>query len=93
VPSEWFGHHDLLEGLLVAVLVSGGAFVGSRLMPRIAVEVVSEPRKHRYDRRMLEEGKPAPNFSLPSDAGETVSLESLRGKPIVLYFYPKDDSP
>jgi peroxiredoxin Q/BCP len=42
---------------------------------------------------MVEEGKPAPAFTLPSDAGEEVSLESLRGKPVVLYFYPKDDTP
>ena len=42
---------------------------------------------------MIEEGQPAPEFSLTSDAGETVSLASLRGKPVVLYFYPKDDTP
>jgi peroxiredoxin Q/BCP len=42
---------------------------------------------------MVEEGKPAPAFTLPSDSGEEVSLESLRGKPVVLYFYPKDDTP
>lgn len=42
---------------------------------------------------MIEEGKPAPTFTLPSDTGETVSLESLQGKPVVLYFYPKDDTP
>ncbi len=42
---------------------------------------------------MIEEGKPAPTFTLPSDTGEEVSLESLRGKPVVLYFYPKDDTP
>jgi len=42
---------------------------------------------------MVEEGTPAPSFSLPSDTGETVTLESLRGKPVVLYFYPKDDTP
>jgi thioredoxin-dependent peroxiredoxin len=41
---------------------------------------------------MVEEGKPAPTFTLPSDAGEDVSLESFRRKPVVLYFYPKDDS-
>jgi len=41
---------------------------------------------------MIEEGKPAPMFTLPSDTGEDVSLESLRGKPVVLYFYPKDDT-
>ena len=42
---------------------------------------------------MVEEGKPAPDFELESDTGETVSLSSLRGKPVVLYFYPKDDTP
>ena len=42
---------------------------------------------------MIEEGKPAPNFELQSDSGETVSLKALRGKPVVLYFYPKDDTP
>ncbi len=42
---------------------------------------------------MIEAGTPAPDFSLTSDAGETVSLSALRGKPVVLYFYPKDDTP
>jgi peroxiredoxin Q/BCP len=42
---------------------------------------------------MIEEGQPAPAFALPSDTGEEVTLESLRGKPVVLYFYPKDDTP
>ena len=37
-------------------------------------------------------GAPAPAFSLPSDQGGTVTLASLRGKPVVLYFYPKDDT-
>ena len=46
-----------------------------------------------YDRDVIEEGKPAPSFSLPSDSGEIVSLESLRGRPVVLYFYPRDDTP
>ena len=42
---------------------------------------------------MIEEGKPAPTFTLPSETGESVSLESFRGTPVVLYFYPKDDTP
>jgi peroxiredoxin Q/BCP len=41
---------------------------------------------------MVEEGKPAPDFELQSDAGETVRLSALRGKPVVLYFYPKDNT-
>ena len=42
---------------------------------------------------MVDEGKPAPDFELTSDAGETVRLSALQGKPVVLYFYPKDDTP
>jgi peroxiredoxin Q/BCP len=42
---------------------------------------------------MIEEGKPAPPFTLPSDTGEEVSLEGFRGRPVVLYFYPRDDTP
>lgn len=38
-------------------------------------------------------GAPAPPFELPSDQGGTVSLAALRGRPVVLYFYPKDDTP
>ena len=41
----------------------------------------------------VEEGRPAPDFTLTSDSGEEISLASLRGKPVVLYFYPKDDTP
>jgi len=33
---DWFGHHDLLENLLFAVIVGGCAFVGSRLLPRMS---------------------------------------------------------
>ena len=42
---------------------------------------------------MIEEGQSAPDFELTSDSGETVKLSALRGKPVVLYFYPKDDTP
>jgi peroxiredoxin Q/BCP len=41
---------------------------------------------------VVEEGTPAPDFELQSDSGETVRLSSFRGKPVVLYFYPKDDT-
>jgi peroxiredoxin Q/BCP len=41
----------------------------------------------------LEPGTKAPAFSLKSDSGKTVKLSDFKGKPVVLYFYPKDDTP
>lgn len=37
-------------------------------------------------------GDLAPDFTLPTDSGEELTLSSLRGRPVVLYFYPKDDT-
>jgi len=42
---------------------------------------------------VIEEGKPAPDFELQTDSGGTVKLSDYRGRPVVLYFYPKDDTP
>jgi peroxiredoxin Q/BCP len=42
---------------------------------------------------LLVEGDQAPDFELRSDSGETIKLSALHGKPVVLYFYPKDDTP
>ncbi len=42
---------------------------------------------------VLGEGSPAPDFALISDSGDDVSLSQFRGKPVVLFFYPKDDTP
>ena len=42
---------------------------------------------------MLEKGTKAPLFTLPDKDGNLVSLESFRGKKVVLYFYPKDNTP
>jgi peroxiredoxin Q/BCP len=41
----------------------------------------------------VEEGESAPDFTLAADDGRQVKLSALRGKPVVLYFYPKDDTP
>ena len=41
----------------------------------------------------VEVGDKAPDFSLPADGGGRVSLKALKGKAVVLYFYPKDDTP
>jgi thioredoxin-dependent peroxiredoxin len=42
---------------------------------------------------MVTEGQEAPDFELTSDSGERVRLSQFRGRPVVLYFYPKDDTP
>ena len=42
---------------------------------------------------MVSEGEPAPDFTATTDGGERVSLSDFRGRPVVLYFYPKDDTP
>jgi peroxiredoxin Q/BCP len=42
---------------------------------------------------MIEAGQTAPDFTLPNQDGEDVTLSSLRGRPVVLYFYPKADTP
>ena len=41
---------------------------------------------------MLQERRPAPDFTLRTDTGDTLSLKSLRGKWVVVYFYPEDDT-
>ena len=42
---------------------------------------------------MIEAGTPAPEFELKADDGSTVTLAGLRGRRVVLYFYPRDDTP
>ena len=41
---------------------------------------------------MLDAGQPAPDFTLPRDGGDDVTLSALRPKAVVLYFYPRDDT-
>ena len=41
----------------------------------------------------LQTGANAPDFTLPDDRGQLRTLSEFRGKPVVLYFYPKDDTP
>jgi len=42
---------------------------------------------------MVEEGDQAPDFTLPDQQGKAITLSELRGQPVVLYFYPKADTP
>jgi peroxiredoxin Q/BCP len=43
--------------------------------------------------KMLEEGQAAPDFTLSDQRGTPIKLSKLKGSPVVLYFYPKDDTP
>jgi thioredoxin-dependent peroxiredoxin len=47
----------------------------------------------RRRRSMIEQGRPAPDFTLADQTGKKVTLSKLKGSPVVLYFYPKDDTP
>jgi peroxiredoxin Q/BCP len=42
---------------------------------------------------MIEAGSPAPDFTLSDQSGKKVTLSKLKGSPVVLYFYPRDDTP
>jgi thioredoxin-dependent peroxiredoxin len=41
----------------------------------------------------VEVGTPAPDFQMPTDGGGSIGLKDLRGRKVILYFYPKDDTP
>ena len=51
------------------------------------------PTGSDYAAEVVTEGEPAPDFTATTDTGERVSLSDFRGRPVVLYFYPKDDTP
>lgn len=43
--------------------------------------------------KMPSVGEKAPDFTLPSNSGDSITLSALKGKPVVVYFYPKDNTP
>lgn len=54
---------------------------------------MADPKSKATDDTWVAEGEAAPNFTLDSDDGPAVSLAALKGKPVVVYFYPRDDTP
>jgi len=68
----------MLKMTLLVLLVVAAVFLVPRLLSRSTMPVV---------------GSMAPDFSLPSQDGTPVSLQNYRGKWVVLYFYPKDQTP
>lgn len=70
-----------------ALAIMPCVFDGSNfLIPNLA-------RRTLYMSDWVEEGKKAPDFTLPADDGTKVKLSALKGKPVVLYFYPRDNTP
>ena len=57
-----------------------------------AVHVHGEKRQKKGISVTIENGMAAPDFALPDGDGQTVELSALRGHPVVVYFYPKDDT-
>ncbi|WNM60854.1 thioredoxin-dependent thiol peroxidase [Candidatus Nitrospira neomarina] len=79
---------------------SQGLVSGSR-NPSTKIKAASTPKTKKPAQQSpriaatseLQVGDPAPAFSLPDDAGRIVNSSDLRGKKVVVYFYPKDDTP
>jgi thioredoxin-dependent peroxiredoxin len=84
----------IVIGVTLALLVHAATLAPSSL-PRKAGTRRNAAGKRPWlaSRSMVTEGQPAPAFTLTSDTGDEVSLDSFRGGPVVLYFYPKDDTP
>jgi len=60
-------------------------------LPIITLNISQDWRTSMGD--FIEPGEKAPDFTLPADDGANVSLSQFRGKPVVLYFYPRDNTP
>ena len=61
--------------------------------PAGAPAAAAAPAPEERAQRVAGVGTPAPDFTAPAHDGSTVSLSALRGKVVVLYFYPKDETP
>jgi peroxiredoxin Q/BCP len=83
----WFTMNTkLLAGLLSALAVV--ALEGAQTKNTAAAKSDAKQQTHMENQPVV--GQLAPNFSLPSGDGSTVSLKDFKGKWVVLYFYPKD---
>ncbi len=72
---------------------SGACYIPAYRRGAGARRRLETPQRGQRERFMsVEEGKKAPDFSAATDGGKKLKLSDLRGKPVVLYFYPKDDT-
>jgi peroxiredoxin Q/BCP len=71
---------------------AGYALTERQLSSRKLSNCFKGKKRQKEGIAMVSEGDVAPGFALPRDGGGTVSLEAFKGKPVVLYFYPKDNT-
>ncbi len=64
-----------------------------KVAKKTAKKAIKKPAKTKKSPILSLAGKQAPTFSMPTDDGSTVNLKDLAGRRVVLYFYPKDDTP
>jgi peroxiredoxin Q/BCP len=75
-----------------SLLFASGLFIGA-FSATLANARNDKENKGEKQMSELTAGSPAPGFSLPSQDGKTYNLKDYKGKWVVLYFYPKDDTP
>src|SRR4051812_19423200 len=85
LPSLW------LPSRAATVLRGSDCSTGS-LMHRTSLGRPRQPPSGE-NHPMIEPGQPAPDFTLADQHGAKITLSALKGTPVVLYFYPKDDTP
>jgi peroxiredoxin Q/BCP len=64
-----------------------------KVEPSIEIRALARRKRKGIPMSLLNPGEPAPDFTLPDETGKPVSLKDFRGRKVVLYFYPKDDTP
>lgn len=85
-PTPFDGVLDTL------VLILGDTNCSPSRSPTRLTRATPAARRVEVERLPVEGGLPAPDFTLTADDGSTVTLSCTRGRPVVLFFYPKDDS-
>jgi peroxiredoxin Q/BCP len=71
----------------------GAAAAKPKAASEVKAKVTAQPKPKAVEAAALAVGAKAPDFKLPTDDGRTVSLADFAGKNVVLYFYPKDNTP
>ena len=84
---------NLSTTLLLGLLTAGPALAADPVKPTTAPAAGSTATDPALEAALLAPGTPAPDFTATAHNGEKVTLSKLKGKNVVLYWYPKDDTP